>query len=126
MNNDELKEQLRKVLIEEGEPIPEYIVDHVISDIMFHVEKHTAAMRAELQVEQREVQAQVAALQDTLVDVLNQACQMPDGSIDSCALSAYADGLRLLAKHGRFTITDQFARRVIGTFVTEDKHENST
>lgn len=56
-------------------------------------------------------------LLDTLVNVLDQACSTPrDEVIDSMALSAYADGLRLLARYGRFTITDQAGRRVIGTW----------
>lgn len=50
---------------------------------------------------------------DLLQDVLSQAC--PDG--DSRALSAYADGLRYLAEHGRFKIEKEYGRRVIGEFV---------
>ena len=56
---------------------------------------------------------------DTLQGVLSQACwNQLDGEYDSLALSAYADGLRLLAKHNRVTITHEAGRRVIATPVT--------
>jgi len=55
---------------------------------------------------------------DVLSDVLFQACRLPDGTVDSSALGAYADGLRLLAKHERFSITHEAGRRVIGFFLT--------
>lgn len=53
-------------------------------------------------------------LRDTLLDVLSQACgTSDDGALDSLALSAYADGLRLLAKHKVITIEGEVGRRVI-------------
>jgi hypothetical protein len=58
-----------------------------------------------------------ADMLDTLEWVLWQACGPtrrggPD-ELDSMALSAYADGIRLLAKHDRVRITAQHGRRVI-------------
>lgn len=57
---------------------------------------------------------------DILEDVLNQSCRDKDGDIDSCALSAYARGLRFLATRGRFRIDREFGRRVIGRWISED------
>ena len=45
--------------------------------------------------------------------VLAQACRRDDGLYDSMALSAYAEGLRLLAEHGLVEITSEYGRRVI-------------
>lgn len=62
----------------------------------------------------------VAELLETLEDVLNQACQISPTCIDSMALShrkvtsANEDGLRLLARYGRFVIEKEYGRRVIG------------
>lgn len=56
-------------------------------------------------------------LLDILEDVLSQACltDAEDGSrlFDSMAISAYADGLRVLAEHGRVDIVNEYGRRVI-------------
>lgn len=43
------------------------------------------------------------------------------GSLDSFALSANADAMRLLAKLGRLVITEQYGRRVIGAWVKEEE-----
>jgi hypothetical protein len=52
---------------------------------------------------------------DTLEDVITQACWTEeDGLLDSRALSAYARGMRLLAKHGLLVIEEEHGRRVIG------------
>jgi len=49
---------------------------------------------------------------DVLEDVLWQACG--DGEeLDTCALSAYAAGARLLAYYGRLRVLDEYGRRVI-------------
>jgi hypothetical protein len=61
----------------------------------------------------KELTEQRIELLDALDDVLAQACLMPDGTLDSMALSAYADGLELLAEHGRVVIIQQNGRRVI-------------
>ena len=62
-------------------------------------------------------------LLDVLGWVINQACSGKHGGtdehLDSMALSAYADGLRLLEKHGRVRITHEYGRRVIAEWVTE-------
>lgn len=58
---------------------------------------------------------------DILRWVLAQACgdREVTGMYDSMALSAYADGLRLLAKHGLVEITHEVGRRVIARDVPE-------
>lgn len=56
---------------------------------------------------------------DVLVDVLEQACDSHNGVVDSMALSAYARGLKLLAKHGRFQIDHEVHRRILGQFITD-------
>jgi uncharacterized coiled-coil protein SlyX len=58
-------------------------------------------------------QDEIADLQETLCDVTNQACRMDDGEWDSCAISAYAAGMRMLAKRGVIEIKSEFGRRVI-------------
>jgi len=68
-----------------------------------------------------DLQAQVAELLDTLADVIQQACYLErDGDLDSMALSAYADGIRLLAEHGRVEIIDEAGRRVIAKWVRDE------
>jgi hypothetical protein len=66
-------------------------------------------------------------LLDTLADVINQACgDVYAGGItelDSMALSAYADGMRTLARYGRLTIIEQHGRRVIGRWVSDGQAE---
>lgn len=52
-----------------------------------------------------------------LYDVLYETCAEDDGRADSRAISAYADGLRLLARLGLFEIEDEAGRRVIGRFL---------
>lgn len=60
--------------------------------------------------------SEVDIILDTLADVIGQACSC-DGELDSMALSAYADGLRLLAKYGRVKIVSEYGRRVIAEWV---------
>ena len=56
---------------------------------------------------------------EALADVVNQACYSDKDrpELDSMAISAYADGMRVLAKHGRFQITHEVGRRVCGRLV---------
>lgn len=56
-------------------------------------------------------------------DAVNQACADKDGLIDSMALSAYADVLRLFAEMGMFTIEREHGRRVIGRWATRCDHK---
>ena len=56
---------------------------------------------------------------DALADVLAQACGVSDGRLDSMALRAYAEGIRLLSRHGRVVIETEVGRRVIGRFVEQ-------
>jgi hypothetical protein len=51
---------------------------------------------------------------EDLVGMVTQHCTMPDGTLDSCALSANADAMRTLADAGKLIITDEYGRRVIG------------
>lgn len=82
-----------------------------------------------------ELQTQNAELLETLADVINQACsnprtrwfdangalvEGPEEELDSMALSAYADAMRLLADHGRLVIIDQAGRRVIAKWVRDE------
>ena len=58
-----------------------------------------------------------------LIDMVNQHCSQCDGEyLDSMALSANADAMRLLAKLGVIEITKEYGRRVIGQF-TEKAQE---
>jgi hypothetical protein len=61
-------------------------------------------------------------LLDALEDVIRQAC-WTDGNeeLDSMALSAYAHGLKVLAKHDRVQIIHEAGRRVIALPVTFTK-----
>ena len=63
-------------------------------------------------------------LLDVLEDVISQACGAcgpgGQGNLDSMALSAYADGIRVLAAHGRVRITSEGGRRVIAEWVPQD------
>lgn len=48
-----------------------------------------------------------------LADVIQQACAGADGTLDSMALSAYADGIRFLEGAGLVEIESEYGRRVI-------------
>ncbi len=76
-------------------------------------------------IERHRVDMQIDELLDALADVLNQACHAGprDGEIDSMALSAYTDGLLLLAKYGRFEVRVHCGRRVQGTFLNPEEGE---
>ena len=56
-------------------------------------------------------------LLDMLADVIGQACYRDGGLLDSMAISAYADALRLLAEYGRVEIIKDVGRRVIARWV---------
>lgn len=65
--------------------------------------------------------ALVAAYEETiqvLGEVVNQACSTSDGQVDSCALSAYADGIRHLADLGLIEIEVDVLRRVVGRWAS--------
>jgi len=51
---------------------------------------------------------------EELVETVNQATRMPDGTLDSMATTAYAESMRLLARLGRLDIDREYGRRVIG------------
>jgi len=57
-------------------------------------------------------------LLETLIDVLNQACCIPGkNTLDSSALTCYANGLLLLAEYGIIKINIKAGRRVIAEFI---------
>jgi hypothetical protein len=68
----------------------------------------------------------ILPLLDTLYDVLMQSCfdKEEDGQYFgfSRCLSAYAMGLKLLAKYGLFEITEEQLRHVTGKFKYEDEN----
>ena len=49
-----------------------------------------------------------------------QGCYGSDGLLDSMAISTWAEGIRLLAAHGRAEIIEEHGRRVIARLITED------
>jgi hypothetical protein len=58
---------------------------------------------------------------DTLADVIQQACWSDrKQDLDSMALSAYADGIDLLVKHGRVVVTHEAGRRRIAVWVRDE------
>jgi hypothetical protein len=79
------------------------------------VERDAMKRRAEAaEADWKAVTTERDALRDALMEAVQQACYHKDGEVDSMALSAYADALRLLATAGLFTITHEVGRRVIG------------
>jgi hypothetical protein len=66
-------------------------------------------------------EADLCECREFLLDVVNQACQMSNGMLDSMALSSYAEALRYLAKHGLVEIKSEYGRRVIATVVVDLK-----
>lgn len=77
---------------------------------------------AELTAHIAETKAELAVTLDALEDVIQQACYSPrqGGVYDSLALSAYADAIRLLAKHGRLVIIADSNRRAIAVRPTKE------
>ena len=79
----------------------------------------------EIQKTRTQIMKERDELIDTLLDVINQACQiMKDDNTfyyDSMALSAYADGMRLLAKHRKIKIATEYSRRVISEDIKINK-----
>lgn len=58
--------------------------------------------------------SEMGELLDALEDVLFQACwDSLEEVLDSMALTAYANGMRLLAEYGRIEIVNEYGRRVI-------------
>lgn len=51
---------------------------------------------------------------DVVQGLCEQSCSRDDGTLDSMAITAYAEGLHLLAIHGRLDIEADVGRRVIG------------
>lgn len=95
--------------------------------------REAAAQREQMQVERDAARAEVAALRgqreeliDALEDMVNQACTVADDRegglhLDSMALSAYADGMRTLAKLDRIDVEHEVGRRVIGRWKEVDR-----
>jgi len=85
---------------------------YIVDDVDANKAKDTARIQ-ELEEGNKE-------LLDGLCDVINQSCGMDDGTLDSMALSAYADGMHILNKYGRLKITKEAFRRVIGEWVVPE------
>lgn len=66
-----------------------------------------------------EAEREVRLALDTLEDVIGQACGDGERGLDSVALSAYANGMRYLARHKRLVIDDEYGRRVIAHWPEE-------
>jgi hypothetical protein len=58
---------------------------------------------------------------DLLLDVTYQACGHRTDELDSMCLTAYADAIRYLAKHGLVEIQTSGGRRVIATLKTKEE-----
>lgn len=58
---------------------------------------------------------------DALQEMVAQHCAQPDGTLDSMALSANTDAMRILEQYGKLIITSALGRRVIGRW--NDQHE---
>ena len=73
----------------------------------------------------KEALAENKKLLDLLEDAIVQACYNPqktEGAIDeldSCALSAFANAMRYLAKKGRIKILHEAGRRIIAKTINE-------
>lgn len=60
------------------------------------------------------LQSEVQSLLDLIEDLTIQGCSVDEGgTVDSMALSTYAEALRLLAEKGRYEIVSEHGRRVI-------------
>jgi hypothetical protein len=61
------------------------------------------------------------AVEEHLLDFVEgsvvQGCFGDDGLLDSMAISTWADGIRLLAEHGRAEIIEEHGRRVIARLI---------
>ena len=70
------------------------------------------------------LQAEKKRLLEQLIEVnmelVAQDCVMQDGSLDSTAITTYADAMRFLAKHGKITIEKEYGRRVIGYWASPE------
>ena len=58
-------------------------------------------------------------LLEALEDMVNQHCSVTEKEsyLDSMALSANANAMRILAKHKRITIKNEYGRRVIANWI---------
>lgn len=66
------------------------------------------------------LQEQVDHLLDALSEVIQQACYVEEEGLDSQGLSAYAEGLRVLAEYGRALITGERGDRVLAQWVEQE------
>ncbi len=85
-----------------------------------------AAYCMSLVAENRKLKAEVEDLLDIVAESIAQSCTVEDGTLDSLALSTYAEAIRLLARRGRVTIEHEYGRRVIARWtVVESQNESS-
>ena len=59
--------------------------------------------------------------EELLLEVVCQACMLPDRTLDSMALRSYADAIRYLEKKGKVKILKDAGRRVIAVEVMRDE-----
>ncbi len=67
----------------------------------------------------------VEELIDVLRDVINQACLMEDGTLDSIGFTANANAMRMLARLGKLEIDSEYGRRVIAHWTKGDGNANA-
>lgn len=67
---------------------------------------------------------EIADLEETLEAVIWQACG-DHGGVDSMAITAYADGIRELAKRGKLRIESEYGRRIIAVQPTAPVKESA-
>lgn len=65
-----------------------------------------------------ELKKELARARDCIACMIAQTCEGPHGTIDSNAITAFADAMHFLSDHGRLKITKEFGRRVIGEWTT--------
>ena len=68
---------------------------------------------AALRHERDQALVDLVIAEDIAEGVIDRACLMEDDTLDSLGTSAYADGLRWLAKRGKIEIVSEHGRRVI-------------
>ena len=69
----------------------------------------------------KELEQQLSDFEEIVMDTVHQACYTSaDDKVDSMAISAYANALRVLAERGKFVIEQEHGRRVIGRWKEDE------
>lgn len=118
-DNQRLREELRMAEVFHRLAVKERDYERVLNEGLDKERAHAVMWNGDYTEELSSLRGQVerlradaAELLDTLHEVMAQACQ-DKGEYDTCALSAYCDGLDVLEKHGRVTIMHNVGRRSI-------------